>query len=43
MEISFDRLIVVDAPHSANVIYQKKGLDIMKFHAESFRQAAKDK
>ena len=38
LEIPFERLIVKDAPHSAKVIYAKNGLDIMKFHAESFRR-----
>ena len=37
LEIPFERLIVEDAPHSAKVIYEKQGLRIMKFHAESFR------
>ena len=38
--IPFDRLIVDDAPHSARIIYEKSGTEIMKFHAESFQRAA---
>jgi len=37
--IPFDHIIIDDAPHSATVIYNKRGNDIMKFHAESFRLA----
>ena len=39
LEIPFERLIVEDAPHSAKIIYEKQGEEIMKFHAESFRLA----
>lgn len=38
LRIPYEKLIVKDAPHSARIIYQKQGLAIMKFHAESFRQ-----
>jgi len=31
--IAHQRLVVPDAPHSASVIYEKKGLEIMRFHA----------
>lgn len=37
LSIPFDHIIVDDAPHSATIIYQKRGDEIMKFHAESFR------
>jgi endo-1,4-beta-xylanase len=37
--IPFERLIVPDVPHSAKLIYEKRGLDLMKFHADSFRQS----
>jgi len=37
--IPFDHIIIDDAPHSASIIYQKRGDEIMKFHAESFRLA----
>lgn len=40
LEIPYERLIVEDAPHSAKVIYEKNGIDIMKFHTESFRMAS---
>jgi len=36
LNIPFKRLIVADAPHSAKVIYQKKGLALMRFHARHF-------
>ncbi len=36
LKIPHDRLIVDDAPHSARVIYEKNGSDIMKFHAHNF-------
>ncbi len=38
LEIGFHRLIVPDVPHSAMKIYEKNGLDIMKFHADTFRR-----
>ena len=38
--IPFERLIVDGAPHSAKIIYEKAGTEIMQFHAESFRRAA---
>jgi len=38
--IPFEHLIVPDVPHSATLIYEKRGLDVMRFHAESFRRAA---
>lgn len=40
LEIPFERLIVPDAPHSAQIIYEKQGLEIMKFHAENFARGA---
>ena len=39
LSIPFDYIIVDDAPHSATIIYKKRGDEIMKFHAESFRLA----
>jgi len=41
--IPFDHIIIDDAPHSPVIIYQKRGDDIMKFHAESFRLAHHEK
>jgi len=35
-KIAYAKLIVADAPHSAQTIYEKNGLDIMKFHAANF-------
>ncbi|MDH3582921.1 MAG: esterase family protein [Phycisphaerae bacterium] len=43
LEIPFERLVVEDAPHSAKVIYEKSGLQIMRFHADSFQMAAANK
>lgn len=44
LKIPFDRLIVPDVPHSAAGIYEKRGLELVKFHADNFRAsgAAKD-
>ena len=39
-QIPYRKLIVKDAPHSAKVIYEKRGLEIMKFHEKNFAQAA---
>jgi len=39
LHIPFEKLIVADVPHSAMEIYQKDGLKIMQFHAESFLRA----
>ncbi len=36
LKIPYQRLIVDDAPHSASIIYEKRGLEIMKFHATNF-------
>lgn len=36
LKIPYLRLIVDDVPHSAKAIYEKKGLEIMKFHARNF-------
>lgn len=37
LDIPFEQLIVPDVPHSAVKIYEKRGLDLMKFHATSFQ------
>ncbi len=34
--ISYEKLIVPDAPHSAKIIYEKKGLELMQFHDRNF-------
>ena len=43
LNIPYKHLIIRDAPHSAQIIYQKNGLDLMRFHAENFEQALKGK
>ena len=42
MKIPFQKIIIVDAPHSATIIYEKRGLEIMDFHARNFDKALKD-
>ena len=39
LKIPFQKLIVPDVPHSASKIYEKEGLKLMRFHAESFCRA----
>ena len=39
LKIPYQKLIVKDAPHSAAVIYEKNGRDIMKFHAQNLNGA----
>jgi endo-1,4-beta-xylanase len=34
--IPYEKLIVPDAPHSAKIIYEKKGLELMQFHDRNF-------
>lgn len=41
LKIPYEKLIVPDAPHSARVIYEKNGLDLMRFHARNFAAAGK--
>ena len=36
LKIPYERLIVKDVPHSAWKIYEKRGLELMKFHAANF-------
>ncbi len=36
LKIPYSKVIVPDAPHSARIIYEKKGLEIMRFHAKNF-------
>ena len=40
LKIPYRKLIVSDAPHSAKIIYEKRGLEILQFHSENFRRAA---
>lgn len=39
LEIPFERIIVEGVPHSAQKIYEKRGLEIVQFHAENFRRS----
>ena len=39
LKIPYQKLIVPEAPHSAMIIYQKSGEQIMQFHAKNFRAA----
>ena len=36
LKIPFERVIVEGAPHSATKIYEKRGLELMNFHATNF-------
>ena len=36
LDIPFQQLVTPGAPHSARIIYEKSGLEIMKFHADNF-------
>lgn len=38
LKIPFQRVIVEGAPHSAEKIYEKRGLELVRFHAENFRR-----
>ena len=42
LKIPYERIIVADAPHSATIIYEKRGVEIMGFHAANFAKALKD-
>lgn len=39
LKIPFERMVVDGAPHSAQKIYDKRGLELVKFHAENFRRS----
>ena len=43
LKIPYEKLIVKDAPHSAKIIYEKNGLDLMTFHARNFQHVLKDR
>lgn len=43
LKIPFEMLIVEDAPHSAKIIYDKRGLEVMKFHQKNFERAQSKK
>jgi hypothetical protein len=38
--IPFKRIVVDGAPHSAKLVYEKVGLEAMRFHAENFAKVA---
>ena len=39
LKIPYQRLIVDGVPHSASLIYEKRGLELVQFHVESFRRS----
>ncbi|MBA2113572.1 alpha/beta hydrolase [Bremerella alba] len=39
LKIPFERVIVEGAPHSAQKVYDQRGLELLQFHAESFRRS----
>ena len=41
LKIPYEKLIVPEAPHSAKIIYEKQGSDLMKFHDKNFARALK--
>ena len=41
LKIPFEHRIIEGVPHSTGKVYEKAGLEIMRFHAESFKKAAK--
>ena len=40
LKIPFEQRIIEGVPHNTQMVYDKAGLEIMKFHAESFKKAA---
>ena len=43
LDIPFETLIVPDVPHSAKLIYEAAGLQLMRFHAKNFADATSSK
>ncbi|MCH2207522.1 MAG: esterase family protein [Lentisphaerales bacterium] len=43
LKIPYRKVIVEDAPHSASIIYDKKGSEILKFHSDNFTRTGKNK
>ena len=41
LKIPFEQRIIQGVPHSTGMVYERAGLEIMKFHAESFKKASK--
>ncbi|GAA4436415.1 alpha/beta hydrolase [Bremerella cremea] len=38
LKIPFEKVVVEGAPHSAQKIYDKRGLELVRFHADNFRR-----
>jgi endo-1,4-beta-xylanase len=41
LKIPFEHRVIQGVPHSTQLVYEKAGLEIMKFHVESFKKAAR--
>lgn len=41
LKIPFEQRILKGVPHSTKIVYDRAGLEIMKFHADNFRKNAK--
>jgi len=41
LNIPFEQRIIEGVPHNTQMVYEKAGVEIMKFHAESFKKVAK--
>jgi endo-1,4-beta-xylanase len=41
LKIPFEKRIIEGVPHNTGMVYQKAGLEIMKFHADNFKKSAK--
>ena len=41
LKIPFEHRIIEGVPHSTGMVYERAGLEIMKFHAESFKKTTK--
>ncbi|MEW4453342.1 alpha/beta hydrolase-fold protein [Bremerella sp. JC817] len=39
LEIPFEKIVVDGAPHSAQKIYDERGLELVRFHADNFRRS----
>lgn len=43
LKIPFEQRIIEGVPHNTKMVYDKAGLEVMKFHAENFKAASKSK
>lgn len=41
LKIPFEQRIIEGVPHSTQMVYEKAGLEIMRFHADNFKKLAK--